>query len=502
MARAVAWLSIGLLTSVAEASPIVPRESADLAFFGFSSRTVYHAYQLRLFGNGEGPLRDLNQLSEQLDLEGRGLGSEGSFDVVSSLRYHTDFGTGFHRDTAVSLGIPAVDGRHQAEILSAYLDARALFDRRLDLRLGRQLLVDELDWLRLDGVRAFLHAARWLNVVVYAGQPVPFDSVLGPDALGFDGTEVSDGAELSLGGSVTADFGAALSAGLAFRRTLTFRGSEIEVFGVDDPDLAEITKQSSARKVGLIEQRLGLSVRAAIPGVDVHLSGGVAWDLLFGRLESASLRVNYDPARSIHLEAVAERVHPIFLGDSIFNVFNVFDTDRVRLEGSLEAFEDLWLEASWSLQAFHGGPKGSLSDSNLGGAGFELDASGLSHVPRGSIAYDGSRFGGGVSVEAATNTGGRYAYGGNYRLLEIFLRAQVFEELSAGARITLTGFQDDWYEDVDAGAVQREERSTTVALNLGARIDTVFRAKLDLARTFGSVLDGNYRVTTLVEVTP
>ncbi|MBI2375842.1 MAG: hypothetical protein HYV07_17755 [Deltaproteobacteria bacterium] len=500
MRRPIGLILALLLPRIGLASALEPSEPSDLGDFSFSSRTVYHAYQVRL--GVDGAKRDLNQLSEQLDADARGVGPDGRYDATISLRYRTDLGTGFHRDTPNGAGLPAVDGRDQVEVLSAFVDARALAGA-LDLRLGRQLLVDELSWLRLDGLSGFLRPSRALTLRAYVGQPVPFDWVLGPDALTGDGTQVSDGPALAMGGSASFEFGRALAVGASVRRTITFRGDELVVFGeANDARLGGITEQTSAGQIGVLEQRAGLSARGAITQLALSASGDLVWDLLFGRLESASARLAFDPSPSFRAELSAERVHPVFLGDSIFNVFNLFDTDRAGLEVTVRPFAPLFLDAGWTLQAFRGGPKGPKSSEDPGGEGLELDASSLSHGPHATVGWDAEHFSIGASFEAATNTGGRHAYGGNYRMLELFGRAALSHDASVHARASFTGFQDDWFEDADLGEVMEEERSTTFAAGANLRLGEMISARIDLARSFGSFLDGSYRVTTLVEVTP
>ena len=88
-----------------------------------TTRSIYHAYQVQLQPdldlNAE---RNLNRFYQTLDIGGWGLGPDGQINAVLSLRYDTDFGTGFSRDTPIGAPLPAVDERDDLDLLYAYVE--------------------------------------------------------------------------------------------------------------------------------------------------------------------------------------------------------------------------------------------------------------------------------------------------------------------------------------------------------------------------------------------
>src|SRR5262249_10854506 len=152
-------------------------------------RAIFSAYQIRLMTPTDqlGPqpqsdvFRSLTPLYQTLDIAGYNLGPSGDISVVSQLRYQTDFGTGYHRDTPDLAGIPTVDGRDQSTVIFLSAEGRNALPPRLDVRLGRQLVMDDLAWYRLDGVSSTYHALHTpvvnLDVDTYVGMPVRYNTL-------------------------------------------------------------------------------------------------------------------------------------------------------------------------------------------------------------------------------------------------------------------------------------------------------------------------------------
>lgn len=469
------------------------------------SRTIYQGSQIRLYDDDTiDRFRNLNLFAEWLDVSGWSLGPEGQFDAVVSVRYRADFGTGFHRDTPVTAGIPAVDGAHDLQLPYAYVDWRDVIDRRLDLRLGRQLLTDDLDWFSLDGVKATLWVDRDNYFEVYAGQPVPFDTFLSSDSFLYDGTEIIDGPNVTVGGSGHFRINEEFAFSLAYRHTFQFRGTDIEAparlttFGsVNESDLV---RSLTGGTVGVEEATLGLSAAYIFRDIDTELYGHGVYSFLFGSLDQARLGANFTPRETVRLELEYLRVQPRFAADSIFNYFNIKPYDRGRFDLALRFFGSLWLDAGYFVHAVHGDPKGPIDDATPGGEGATYQGNEIAHGPRVELEWRAARWRLGAAAEASTNFSS-YAYGGNYRMLEGYGQLAFLEDrFVASLRLNYTGAQSDWFEGIDAGLVDDEIQSLGMALGARAQITDQVLARVDFIKNFGSVIEGSYRLQSLVEV--
>jgi hypothetical protein len=506
---------LGLL-ALALAAPVGARAQSESALEGqaggggslsLTARTVYNAYEIRpLPDPSVNPFRSVNEFYEAIDVAGFGM-LHGDMDVVSSLRFVTDFGTGFHYDTPASLGIPAVDGRNTFQILYLYLDWRNVIHDRLDLRIGRQMILDDLTWYTLDGLKATLHLTKELHLDAYAGRPVLLDALFSSDVFILDGVQVQDSAGfggLALGASArysTDD----LQISAAYREELVFRGNSLEVFGYPpgSPE-AQAVAAASAGKIGMQEQYIGGSVGYTLRPANLDFFAHVMWNLLFGELDQTRAGVAYNPVKGVRVGLEYLRSRPRFAGDSIFNIFNIFAYDRGRADLSIEILRGVTIQAGYLLEKFNGDTvctplpcsqnTGSETTANFGGSDF-------SHGLSGGLTVRPGNYGFGLYLEGATNTGGQYAYGGNYRLAQLFGDVTLFDGLLNGfLRLNYTGFQKDWFNGIDSGAVQQEQVSTAIDIGARAVFNRNFAARLSFTKNFGSVLEGSYRTFSELEV--
>lgn len=483
---------LGPLKALAALLALGAPAAAEAADFSLRSRTVYHGWQLRLPDRVD--LRNLNRFYETLDVGGFGVW-EGRVDAVLSLRYDTDFGTGFRRDTPPGAGIPAVDGRDDLDLMYAYVDWRVL-ERRLSLRLGRQLILDDLDWYSLDGLKVTTHLTEDAYVEVYGGFAVPYGTFMSSDVFTNDGLELSDGPKFAVGLAGFWRVNQDLSLSLAYRQEHIIRKDELEVFGAYAPGSPEyaLIQQLSGGRIGFQEHLVGASASYIIRPIDLEAYARLTYNLLFADLDQTRAGLNWDPARFLHVGLEYLRVRPRFAADSIFNVFNIFPYDRGRLEAELELFPGLRAHAGYFLQKMNGGPVG-LAD------GPEFPGSDLAHGPRGGLTWRPSWFGLGAFAEASTNTGGDFAYGGNYRRFELFGDLSLLERALYGwVRLNYTGFQNDWFEGADAGQVPEEKRSFIVDVGAQYSFLEFFTARLNYLQNIGSYLEGSYRVLSSLEV--
>ncbi|MFO0724994.1 MAG: hypothetical protein U1E65_14540 [Myxococcota bacterium] len=484
--------------------------SAQAAELTLISRTIYQGSQVRLYNDPSISLfRDLDRFAEWLEVGGYSFGPGDNFDAAVSLRYRTDFGTGFHRDTPDGLGIPSVDGRDQFELLYGYLDWRNAIQDRLDLRLGRQLQIDDLDWFSMDGLKLTGYLNRRNRLEVYVGRPVPYKSTLSSDPLLFDGTEIQDGTQLSVGGAGNFALGEDFSASLAFRQTYMFRGSNL-LFparpGFNEDTLVN-SIESNTR--GVSESVIGASLGYTLRPIHTDLSVHGVWNLLFGDLDRARANLSFTPIESVHVQLEYLRYQPRFVSDSIFNFFNIQPYDRGRLELGLEIIDGLWLEGGYFIHVTNGAPTANRGTADSGtldtnankndGTVFKGDP--IAHGPHLGLEYKASRFFLGAFVEASTNYSGSYAYGGNYRMVEGYGGLNFFEgRLQTSVRFNYTGEQTDWFKKIDSGQVAPEVSSYGLALSARGRIIDGISARLDFVKNFSAVLEGSYRLQSLLEI--
>lgn len=484
-------------------------EAARAAELSLVSRTVYQGSQLRLFNDPNAPVfRNLNRFAEWLEVAGYSFGPGEGFDANVSLRYRTDFGTGFHRDTPVGLGVPGSDGRDQFELLYAFLDWRDAIQDRLDLRLGRQLLIDDLDWFSLDGLKVTGYINRRNKIEVYVGRPVPYESVLSSDPLLYDGLEAQDGPELTVGGSGQFALGEDFSASLAYRHTFQFRPSVLTLPGRPNVDENALVNQIEGGTRGVTEAVVGGSIGYTLRAIHTDISLHGVWNLLFGELDRARVGVSFTPIESVHVQLEYLRYQPRFVSDSIFNFFNIQPYDRGRLELGLEIVPGLWLDAGYFIHVTNGTAKGPRGTADSGTADpaeptdpyyFKNDP--VAHGPRAGLEYRATRFHAGLFAEASTNYSGTYAYGGNYRMVEGYGGVNFFEgRLLTTLRLNYTGQQTDWYTKIDTGQVAPETQSLGLALGVRGKITDGITARLDFIKNFGAVLEGSYRLQSLVEI--
>lgn len=478
-------------------------------------RSVFHAYQVRLYDPlvatstltgvadlaDSQQLRSVNPLYMTLDAAGSNLGASGQFDTVMSFRYRTDFGTGFHRDTPLDAAIPAVDGRNELDILTLYVDWRDAIDDRLDVRLGRQLVLDDLDWFSLDGVKGTAHLVRTssatLDVEAYVGMPVRLGQIFSSEPLLGDGYEESDGPGLAFGGAVFGRFFGDLSISAAYRQELVFRGDDLSVFrpaAVTPEELAEVDaiRAASAGKYAMQEHLLGTSVGYTLRPLKVDLFGSLLWNLAFSKADRLRAGASYNPAQWVHLQAEYLYVYPRFAADSIFNIFNILPYERGRFEASLAIAPGLTVEVGYFLLSVE-------NEETQSGQAYAGES--VAHGPSGGVVYRHGTYTVGASAEASTNFGGRYAYGGNYRRAELFGDASFLDDrVGAVVRAGTTTVQTDWFEDIDRGEVAPALTSYTLDLGARGRITEWASARFNFIKNFESVLEGSYRVLAVVEL--
>jgi len=278
--------------------------------FRIEAQTRGDAYQLVTSGN---EVLNRNRLHQYLglslyDIEGSG---ESRWSFTSMFRFDVDFGLS---DAEIER-VPTA-GRSQMSIQYASLEGHDLLGGLLEVRLGRQLLADGLDYLMFDGAVVTVNSPWYLGLEVMAGAEVKNEMWgINDSQLEVDGTRYIKGIEEN-GDKATLAFGAALVTRnldysryrLAYRRYFSDGAVDQEKIG------------------GTFHQRI-------VEGVD--LSGVMTWDMFNARFERLQygLRVRAGDAHEVEAEYV--RTSPSFDGDSIFNIFSSLPMNDLNLRWRL-----------------------------------------------------------------------------------------------------------------------------------------------------------------------
>jgi hypothetical protein len=278
--------------------------------FRVESSTIGDAYQLVTSGN---EVLNRNRLHQYLglslfDIEGSG---ESRWSFTSLFRFDVDFGLSDEELERVP-----TQKRSQLSIQYAWLEGRDLLGGLIELKVGRQLLADGLDYLMFDGAVVTVNSPWFFAVEVMAGSEVKHEMWgINASQLEVDGTRFIEGVEEN-GDDPTLAFGAALvTRNLAYAR---YRLAYRRYFSAGAVDQEKIG--------GSFHQRI-------VPGLD--LTGVVTWDMFNGRFEriQAGGRARAGDANEIDLEYV--RTTPSFDGDSIFNIFATYPMNDVNLRWRL-----------------------------------------------------------------------------------------------------------------------------------------------------------------------
>lgn len=291
VASAAIWFIMG--------SGVLAAPRARAVEFRIESHTLGDAYQLVTSGNEVLNRNRLHQLLglSMYDIEGTG---ENLWSFQSLFRFNVDFGlTERELDEVVGLE------RTKLSIQYAMLQGEGLFGGLIDVKLGRQLMMDGLDYLMMDGGVVTVNTPFFLALELHAGLEVRNDTWdLNDSQFETDGTRfIEDTEETTDAASLV--FGAALmTRDLNYAR---YRVGYRRYFSSGAVD---------AEKVG------GSFHQRIVEGID--LSGIVSWDLFNGRFDriQAGGRVKIADHTELDLEYV--RTNPTFDGDSIFNIFSVY----------------------------------------------------------------------------------------------------------------------------------------------------------------------------------
>ncbi len=467
MRRAVA------LAGLVGAVSLAPLRDAGAYEYEIATRTVGQAYQLpslRLLGADVWLARrrfsqsltlsiwDIGDLRRKRLRDRPALARSGPVVwMTTHLRLEHDFGDW-------TLGALRVDDREVSaidaipelaasslgiELLYGYVAIDGLGDR-VDLRIGRQLSVDALDWWAVDGLTARVHTPWRLAVEAVAGVRVRERSPLGPANLDLDGTSGADCTEYVEGptpstGSwqivdrsrapgdnpfgadttycpereaATPTFGVAVETERRQRihGRLSYRRSQSRTPGLigtvdrlDHPDTGVYPDElGQAPAWGIDEEHVALvgRVRAQAGPIELEPWAQARYSLLHAVVDEAGAGVRARRG-AWAIEPEVARSVPTFDGDSLFNVFVVgaatdlrLTTDLAPRHGRHRAFATGWLRR-YDLPSDPAGT--AATDAWVAGvrAGGELDLTGRVRARLdlvGDDGYGGRRLGATVAT--------------------------------------------------------------------------------------------------------
>jgi len=364
---------VGVILATLAPAPVAASE------YAVDAQTIVQGYELRSIRIAGVPLvlsrrRFTQQLALDIfdigDLRAKRKRHRGPVvSFTSFLRVDHDFGDWTMGELGVDgRVIDAVDGIPELtssslalDLMYAYVSVDGLADGAVDLRVGRQIELDQLDAWAYDGAKVRIHAPGPIAVEVAGGLRVRDASPLGPAVYELDGTaggrcrEFVEGASPEDGrwaiidrsrvpgtSPFTSDldycpqreqlmptFGVAvetaglrkLHARLSYRRSVSPTVRRIgEVDRLDFPD--EGLYPNHPRKWGTDEERVGAVVSGLIERGPVMIVpwAGARWSLLHGLVDEAMVGVKVRRGAHAITPEVARSV-PTFDGDSIFNVF-------------------------------------------------------------------------------------------------------------------------------------------------------------------------------------
>jgi len=248
---------------------------------------VGQGYQTR---TAAGELLDRRRVTQWVDLRaGRLLGLD-DLSLQISFRFDAELGLGNVFDNSSS----------RADLMLAQMRWRKVA-RPIDLVLGRQLVLDELDFLIFDGLTVEVRMPTHLVLRLLGGFAVRDRSFLGGAELELDGVDE---------GLVPAPV---VGAGLRFQHKSVWVGLDYRRVVLWEDDWPAD------------DERIGASVSLRLFERALGLDAGAVFNLLldqWGRIRADSFYRLPGPLRQIRLEAGYLHSRPHFSLDSIFNFFS------------------------------------------------------------------------------------------------------------------------------------------------------------------------------------
>lgn len=263
-------------------------------------------------------------------------GPAPSLQLVVRLRLDRDFGDTClaGRDICFAVVNPERRGSYSPtverggiDLPAAYVEARDL-PLGAELRAGRQLQVDQVGMLRLDGLAARLEPYTWLGFELAAGALVRRTSFAGSDAF-----DAGDRPALELDADERARLAAFYPPG-SLATPPAWVASLGAALGSERLLRARVTARTLHEAGGYLEQRLGLSL-ATQPSERLRFDARSVLDLLDPEVLDAELGAELR-ARPWSGQLRLERHVPRFEPSTIWAYFDVAPTGLLSLAGRVE----------------------------------------------------------------------------------------------------------------------------------------------------------------------
>jgi hypothetical protein len=267
--------------------------------FRVQSETIGQGYQIITLN---GDIIKRHRLNQFLSLNAFDMTGDGSnrISFSSSFRLDSDFGIS-DRD------MDRVDQlrNHDMALMFGYINVNR-WANMIDLRLGRQLLIDDMDFTMMDGLRTVVHTPWHVGVEVYAGAESKNAGYIGTitstqlesDGSGGGSDVVDDEVALVFGGSVLLENLTNHHGKIGYRRIQTMDS---------DVDGERVFANYHVR---------------VLP--QLHIAASAAWDFVIADVSDVLATIRAPGiANLVDIELSYWRLIPTFEGSSIFNVFAI-----------------------------------------------------------------------------------------------------------------------------------------------------------------------------------
>lgn len=371
-----------------------------------NSQTIGQGYQLI---TSSGDVLKRSRLNQFLGLDVLDLGGDKTnrFSIVTSLRFDSDF------------GITGVEAKNIEQLKNNNLSIMYLYFQMqnvsgFDLRVGRQLLMDDLDFTMLDGARLVYHTPIHLGIEVVGGLEVKNNGALGVisstqlELDGAGGYDDNKDEELGIviGAALFLDNLRAHHGKLAYRRVMTADGD-------------------------LDSERLSLNYHVRVLP-QLHLSAAAAWD--FTIMDLSDIRAELRAPKLgdiVDIELAYWRLVPTFEGSSIFNVFSVEPLNDIDLRTRFHIARGISVYVGGYARLFGNDPDGDdlLKESDAIFKDFGVRAGGRVKLGMsGWVGLDAS-YQAGYGDMTVIDASGGYGFLDNDLKLDARLTTVVFDDL-------------------------------------------------------------------------
>lgn len=337
------------LAAVAVLAAAPGRSSASVYTVG--ARTEVELYDFRsIAGHApEDPFTIQRQrLVQYLQLGAFDLGSRGPderIDFVTSLRLDEDFGLDARERELLDLTQPQID------LLYGYLQWRGALGGLLDARLGRQVVLREIEFWSFDGLEATVHVPHVpLSLTALGGLLVTGSSPLGSANMGPDGVRVSDRRRIEQGATTWLMDETASSIAYDYLDAPTpVFGGRLDLEGVRSVSAGIGYRRALSQTSGENPEQTPEAVRGWHTDLE-HLTADARWrplqrleieaagdhDLVRRRPAAVLARVRYDVIPYRLAASLQWSLHnPSFDSDSIWNVFATGARQEWRLQADV-----------------------------------------------------------------------------------------------------------------------------------------------------------------------